>query len=372
MGRVGGVFAIISLKCGYVVDVILIAIDQLVIRQLVIRQFVIVPKRVYTENIMGSLSEGISSQDRFGHSPSHWYKTTIMILETVAILVLLSTLTVWSYQQSIHILVWVSMCIQGCWMQRVYCVGHESSHRKLLPNHHVLNNIIGQIFLWILLVPLSVFRKIHDFHHSANRRDVHTSALDVYVIPSDANLLQRALPHLFWYLGIFCGGWFIHSLVSIVLFLLLPVRIARRVSPAFHGWTFQDQIISWGCFLVPIAIHVCLVQWVGFALWSRCYLIPFAVFAMVYSLQLYIYHYRTTIGPKTLYHARKLTGPKWISWWLLHLNEHDTHHQQPKVVWYALPECHKPLPQEFEGNQNVQTFFQGVLQQCNGPTLVKK
>ena len=36
----------------------------------------------------------------------------------------------------------------------------------------------------------------------------------------------------------------------------------------------------------------------GFELWALCYLFPFAIFAIVYSLQLYVYHYRTTIGPR--------------------------------------------------------------------------
>ena len=125
------------------------------------------------------------------------------------------------------------------------------------------------------------------------------------------------------------------------------------------------------CFVAPIGLHATTIHFVGFDLWSRCYLIPFAIFAVVYSLQLYIYHYRTTIGPKTLFHARRLSGPKWISWWLLNLNEHDTHHQRPKIVWYALPDCHKPLPIDFQHNQNVETYFEGIRQQFQGPTLVE-
>ena len=28
-----------------------------------------------------------------------------------------------------------------------------------------------------------------------------------------------------------------------------------------------------------------------------------------------------------------------LAWWLLNLNEHDTHHRRTKVVWYELPDA---------------------------------
>jgi fatty acid desaturase len=309
---------------------------------------------------------------QLGHGKDHNVKNIWMLMETTSITIGLGALTLWGYNESLLILVWLCVFLQGCWMQRIYCVGHESAHRKLFPQNTLLNNIIGQLFLWVLLVPLSIFQKIHDFHHAANRRDIETSALDVYKVPANPNRLQRLWPQILWFAGILCGGWFIHSLISILLFLMLPVSIARKVSPAFKGWTLRNQISAGLCFFAPFSIHFIAVKLIGIDRWVLCYLCPFAIFAIVYSLQLYVYHYRTTIGPKTLYHARRLSGPKWISWWLLNLNEHDTHHQRPKIVWYALPDSHKPLPVEFAHNQNVQTYFEGLRQQFKGPTLIER
>lgn len=313
-----------------------------------------------------------TSKNKLGHDSSHWWRTSFMLIETVLILIGLSALTIWSQQESIYSLLGLCIFLQGSWFQRIYCVGHESAHRKLFPKKTLLNNVVGQFFLWILLVPLGVFRKIHDFHHAANRRDARTSALDVYVISKNPGRLARAWPHFLWYLGIVCGGWFVHSLISILLFLMLPLSIARKVSPAFKGWTKQDQLLSILCFIIPFGIHFIIIETVGLNNWLLCYLMPFGVFAVVYSLQLYVYHYQTTIGPKTIFHARRLSGPKWLSWWLLNLNEHDTHHQRPKIVWYALPDSHKALPTEFAQNQNVDTYFEGICQQFKGPTLIQE
>ncbi|MAA79867.1 MAG: hypothetical protein CL916_11470, partial [Deltaproteobacteria bacterium] len=273
--------------------------------------------------------------------------------------------------QQQQLVLWTGILMQGVWLQRIYCVGHESSHQKLFPNHPRVNDIIGQFFLWIILVPLPIFRKIHRFHHASNRKDEHTSALDVYIIPKDATWIQRCVPYVLWYAGIAMGGWFLHSLISILLFLFLPLNTAKKISPAFKGWRRKDQVLSILTFVIPIMIHCLFCHFCGFSLWLCIYGIPFMIFAFVYSIQLYVYHYGTTMGSKTLFHARRLTGSKFISWWLLNLNEHDTHHQRPKIVWYKLPTSGKPLPPDFSQNQNVKTFTQGVLQQFKGPTIVK-
>lgn len=307
----------------------------------------------------------------FGYSKEHIRRNVVMLLETFFIFSLFFSLCWFGYQHQQPFLLWFGIIGQGIWLQRIYCVGHEASHQKLFPNHAKSNDGIGQLFLWLLFVPLPIFRKIHHFHHSSNRKDERTSALDVYVIPQNASNLRRFVPYVLWYAGIALGGWFFHSLVSIVLFLFLPLKTAQKVSPAFNGWKRQDQLLSILMFSVPVFVHWIGSRFLGFSLWLYIYGFPFLVFAFVYSLQLYVYHYRTTIGSKTLFHARRLTGSKIISWWLLNLNEHDTHHQRPNIVWYQLPSSRKPLPPEFAENQNVETFTQGVLQQFKGPTIVE-
>jgi len=268
--------------------------------------------------------------------------------------------------------VWTAAVFQGFWFQRIYCVGHESSHEKLFPEHPRWNDLFGQLALWIILVPLPVFRKIHRFHHGSNRRDAHTSALDVFVVPPGAGGARRIWANVLWYAGIMAGGWFIHGLLSILFFLFLPVRIARKVSPAFKGWTFTDQVGSIVLFAIPVVLQIAFTHYYGGDAWIALFGAPLLVFAWVYSIQIYVYHYGTSMGPETLFHARRLVGNPLISWWLLNLNEHDTHHQKTKVVWYDLPAAGKPLPEGFAANQNVNSFGAGILQQFRGPTIVEK
>jgi fatty acid desaturase len=256
----------------------------------------------------------------------------------------------------------------GFWMQRLYVVGHEASHGKLVPDHRRLNDAVGQLFLLPILVPLPVFRKIHRFHHGYNRRDPHTSALDVHVVPVGAGPLRRGWGAALWYLSAFAGGWFVHSLVSILLFLLLPTRLAERVSPAFAGWSVGDRARSIGAFLAAGGLWWAFVAAFGVETLVWCALVPLAAFAWVYSAQLYIYHYRTTIGPDVRFHARCVRG-RLLSWWLCNLNWHATHHARPSLVWYALPGAAEP-PKYVE-NADSEGFWRAVAAQLAGPTWVE-
>ena len=160
---------------------------------------------------------------------------------------------------------------------------------------------------------------------------------------------------------------FVHSLVSIVLFLLLPVSVARRVSPAFRGWNLRYQLGSIGLFSLGLALHLLAA---AAQVWWLTLGLPMLVFAWVYSAQLYVYHYGTTRGPQVRFHVRSLQGFG-VSWWLLQLNEHATHHQRPDIPWHARVQHRVPLPPEFAHNQDVHTFVGGLLHQLRGPTLLR-
>ncbi|MFT5683556.1 MAG: fatty acid desaturase [Myxococcota bacterium] len=295
-----------------------------------------------------------------------------MLAETVLLLTLFAGICLAGHHTQQPIVLLVGAVLQGLWLQRLYCVGHEAAHNKLFPEHPFANDIVGQIALWTLPVPLPIFKAIHRFHHAANRRDAQTSALDVYLVSARRPWLGRLQASLLWYVGVLAGGWFFHALISVLLFLFMPIGVARRISPAFSRWRVRDQISSILLFAAPVLVQVLVATQASSGLWLALFGWPLLVFALVYSAQLYVYHYRTTMGPQTLLHARRLHGGPLLGWWLLNLNEHDTHHQKTKVVWYDLPAASQPLPDAFAANQNVDHFLAGLLQQLRGPTLVEK
>ena len=221
------------------------------------------------------------------------------------------------------------------------------------------------------MVPITVYRKIHYFHHGFNRKDEHTSNLDTFVVKHPPGLVKKIYYHIVWYLSVFFGGFFIHSLVSVVLFLFMPPALSVKISPAFKGWTMRDQWGAIGLFVLGVLLHLS-VYWVfGKTVYWYTLGYPMLSFAWVLSLLVYIFHYDTTIGDGVRYNVRSVNRVPVISWILMNFNEHATHHQYPNIPWYELPEKRKTLPEPYlTKNQRTWNFFRAIFNQLKGPNIV--
>lgn len=262
------------------------------------------------------------------------------------------------------------LLFQGLWYYRIYIVGHETAHKKLFPNNLKLNDLMGTLVLIPLLVPINIYRKIHYFHHGFNRKDEHTSALDIFVINGRFRKLKTIYYYIIWYLSVFCGGFFLHSLISVLLFLFIPSKYAIKISPAFKGWTYKDQFKAIFLFSLGIAFHFTIYYFYGKENYLLVLGLPLLSFAWVLSLLVYIFHYDTTIGVEVRYNVRSVHKIPVMSWILMNFNEHATHHQYPNVPWYELPNKRKALPEYYlNKNQNTWNFFKAVLNQVKGPHI---
>jgi len=263
------------------------------------------------------------------------------------------------------------LAFQALLFQRLYIIGHEASHRKLIPKRPVLNDLLGQVMLLPILIPVRIYRQVHMFHHGFNRKDHHTSALDVFVSPWPVTPLVRGYFTVLWYLGVFAGGYFLHSVISVVVFLFVPTRHAVKLSPAFKKWKNQDRLAAWLQLLACAAFVVGIGLVFGWGTWRLVWLYPFLAFAWVWSLLVYVFHYHTTIGEHTRYNVRALRQHPFFSWLLLNFNQHASHHMYPNIPWYQLPERRQELPPVFaEKNQVTESYWGAILNQLKGPTVV--
>ena len=316
-------------------------------------------------------------------SPAHTWISVRLIAETLLLYLALCAASAGAMQLEGWALwvVWPPLLLAlGLWLDRMYAVGHEAVHRKLFPDRPALNDLVGAVLLAPMCAPLTVFRKIHKFHHGQNRRAPKVATLDVVVLPPGPpwrRSLTRGWGWLTWLLAVFAGGFFLHSLVSVVLFLLLPTALACRISPAFKGWRPRDRARAWLELLLGFGLHF-LVWRLGHgslgdgALWLAALGLPLLAFAWVWSMLLYIYHYRTTLGGDIRYNVRSLPPGRLLSWVLLNFNEHTTHHADPRIPWYLLPELRVEPPPGYAANHNVDTVAAAILQQLRGPMFVER
>lgn len=307
--------------------------------------------------------------------PRHYPITVRLLAETVLIYLLLAFLANWLTRERIGDWIYLAYPLvllgQGLWLDRIYVVGHEATHRKLLPAQPALNDAIGTLVLLPILVPINIYRKIHAFHHGFNRKDHHTSALDVFVSPKPLTPLRRAYYKALWFIGVFAGGYFLHSLASIIIFLFLPTSTAVRISPAFKGWNGRDRLVAWAAFGGGIGVQFLIGYIWGAQAWAYTFGYPLLVFAWIWSMLVYVFHYDTSIGDEVRYNVRSLSRHWFFSWLLMNFNEHSTHHMSPNVPWYLLPQERRELPERFRANQNVRTIWAAIAQQFRGPIIVE-
>jgi fatty acid desaturase len=303
------------------------------------------------------------------------HKNVNLILETILVFIINSFLVITIFTtiktDSLKWFLYLPLLLfQGLWYYRIYIVGHESAHKKLFKNNKRLNDIMGTLVLVPIFVPITIYRKIHYFHHGFNRKDEHTSVLDTFVVKGKFIKIKKFYYKVIWFLSVFCGGFFIHSLISVLLFLFMPPRIAKKISPAFVGWTYIDQLKSILLFGLGVLFHITFYFYAG----KQNYLLvlgyPLLSFAWVLSLLVYIFHYDTTIGNEVRFNVRSVSKVPIFSWILMNFNEHATHHQFPNIPWYELPEKRKQLPEFYESkNQNTKNFFRAIVNQLKGPKI---
>lgn len=306
--------------------------------------------------------------------PAHHNRKSLLLLaETVIVFALLASLAALALSALPKWSAWAAVAVlavaQGLWFDRMYTVAHEAVHRKLFPSRPMLNDLIGAVLMLPLVAPFTIYRKIHGFHHGANRRDTESAALDHFRVSASAPAGLRARYKALWFFYVFCGGFFLHTLATILIFLLVPAKRAQRISPVFRSWPSRLRVRAWVEFGLGVALHVAVAATMGGALYFALLGLPMLVFAWIWSLLLYVYHYRTSVGPDVLHNVRSLPRQPFFSWLLLNFNEHATHHRNPNIPWYELPERRYQLPASHAGNDNVAALAAAIWQQRRGPIL---
>ncbi|HEY9645045.1 MAG TPA: fatty acid desaturase [Chroococcidiopsis sp.] len=313
-----------------------------------------------------------------------FWRSQWLVAETVFVGITLAaaTLAVLAADWHLRPLCLIALAIaQALWLNRCYLVGHEAVHRKLFPQQPRLNDLAGQVVLLPLLAPLRIYRKIHAFHHGCNRQAPGISTLDTFVVARSPSQAVRWGYHLMWLFLVFGGGFFIHTLVSIVLFLGLPTPTARQISPAFNGWTGTDRLYAWLELAGGIALHGAIWAIAGREVWFWLLALPLLIFAWVWSMLLYVYHYDTPIGMPVQRNVRSLRAAPVLSWLLLNFNEHSTHHADPQIPWHQLPQRRLAQAPHESPNESPNespdlapsaalSVWQAIWQQRRGPNLV--
>ena len=299
----------------------------------------------------------------------HLRRTLRLLAETLAVFAALAAAALLALEGLPPVPGWLAVaCLavaQGLWFDRLYTVAHEAVHRKLFPAHPRLNDRVGAALMLPIAAPFTIYRRIHGFHHGGNRRDRETAALDHFRTEGSPSPSAVRRYRALWLFYVFGGGFFLHSLVTILIFLAVPTRRAERISPVFRAWPRRLRLRSWAELAAGTGLHAAVWAALGGAVWLALLGLPLLVFAWFWSAKLYIYHYRAPVGPDVRANARSLPRQPFFSWLLLNFNEHETHHRDPSIPWYKLPARSMTQPRAEE----PATLWAAVARHRAGPVL---
>ena len=303
---------------------------------------------------------------------SHTAVSVRLVTETVLVFAALLAAALWTYLQAEGLLRWpllLALAVaQGLWLDRLYVTAHEAIHRKLFPGRPRLNDWTGAALMAPVMAPFTVYRRVHAFHHGVNRRDPESAALDHFRAKAPHSRRAQLYYRAVWLFYVFGAGFFLHSVATVALFLFAPGRWTARIDPVFAYWSWKLRARAGLEFASGFALHAAVVGLWGWGAWAAVLGLPLLVFAWVWSLLLYIYHYAAEVGPDVRRNVRSLPRQPFLSWLLLNFNEHATHHHDPRLPWYLLPEQRVPCPPEPDGVP-VRTLWQAVWRQRRGPVL---
>ncbi|MGB1010370.1 MAG: fatty acid desaturase [Thiolinea sp.] len=242
------------------------------------------------------------------------------------LLVLSSTLIAVFYD---HFLIWPAMFVQGVLLVHLFALQHECVHYTVFRTHQ-LNNRVGQICGWLILLPNRHFRYEHTDHHTYT----HQPGKDPELIPLPKTiwgylLYLSALPY--WYYRVF--GMLRQSMGKLT-------EEEKRFIPEneYNKVFLEARLMLAGYALLLLAMPV-------FDFWQPLYfwLIPLALGEpMMRYIRLTEHVGRPYTNDLKLNTRTTLVNAplRFLCW---NMNYHAAHHYVPSVPFHALPQLHELL-----------------------------
>lgn len=202
-----------------------------------------------------------------------------------------------------------------------YTVLHEAAHGTISGNDasfRWLNDGLGYIAAWIMMIPLTAHRLEHMAHHRSTNVPDEDPDFAVSAASQSALSLLRAMPRVLWgnYRYYFANRW-------------------------GRGHRGQDLVLCLEIFLIlapRLALCIAGYWWEGLALF-------FVAWSIGATLLLYLFAYivhrpHETVGRYRDTSTFVVSGPlgKVVNWLWVYQNYHSIHHLFPRVPFYRYQE----------------------------------
>jgi len=261
---------------------------------------------------------------------SWWY-----MLTTLAALICSATV--------IHLLPWlpakaVFSVLTGLLMVRMFAIYHDHQHHAIL-HRSATANIIMVAYGMLVLVPTSIWKRSHDYHHNHNSK-LFSASIGSYPIATVSKYLSMTPGERRFYLftrhplTILCGYLF--------MFIFGMCLSSFLSSPRKHF----DSLVA---LVVHFTLSAAVVVTLGWQAWLFGMLVPFFIASAIGAYLFYAQHnfpgvtFRCNAEWKYEVSAMESSSymvmSPFMRWMTANIGYHHIHHLNSRIPFYRLPEA---------------------------------
>ena len=226
---------------------------------------------------------------------------------------------------------------------RVFIIYHDYLHKAILQKSWVAN-LIFTLFGWYILVPRSIWKRSHDYHHKHNSK-LYTSSIGSFPIVTKKKFLSVSRAER-----------------AVYLFIRHPLTIAMGYIFAFaYGMCLRSLMRSpdkhWDSAL-SLIFHFGMGYLIYFFFGFHDFLFAFMIPALISSaMGSYLFYAQHNFPDATFedkegwtYIGAAMNSSSYMKmnrvmhWFTGNIGYHHIHHVNARIPFYRLPEIYKKIP----------------------------
>lgn len=255
----------------------------------------------------------------FAPVPSRLWGGFLYLLIVVTGIIAIGSLTLPGWGNLLVSLV-IGVCFSG-----MSCLGHEILHGTVVRKPW-LRDILGGIAFMPLNVGPYLWRKWHNQTHHIHTQD---EKKDPDTWATYEQLMERPFFLMMYRLPMFART-VIHFCFLSILFTIFSTKMFFRFIGEFK-WNKRPMVYVQ--LIVPWAIWIGLLVWMGPGKWFFAYLLPLFLTNFILMCYISTQHHLNPLGEVNdpLANTLSVTAPKWVDILHFHFSHHTEHHIFPGI-----------------------------------------
>jgi acyl-lipid omega-6 desaturase (Delta-12 desaturase) len=238
----------------------------------------------------------------------------------------------------------ITIPLTSVFMCRSYVIEHDCGHQSFY-HSKIMNDIVGNIMGFGILIPYSMWKFIHNSHHShvgnLDKRELNPEVWTMTTKEFSKSSIVKKLAYRF-------------MRSKLTRLLIVPTInfgiVFRLIHPKFNVESIISVILHNAIYLLIFIKLISLISFVNFFL---IFLLPLIIFYSIASFTFYAQHQfeDTYWEDKENWHyteavfngATCIKAPFFYRWLTGNVTYHNVHHIQPSIPNYNLYEAEKKL-----------------------------